>query len=296
MSRTFFAQEGLDKARPLRYCATQKGAKGLEAKEIERLLITEFRKKIYRPFCRAVGDYGLIEAGDTIAVCLSGGKDSFLLAKCMQELARHGRVEFTPVFIAMDPGYAAVTRENLLCNARRLGLDIVVYDSDIFDVVRTQACNPCFLCARMRRGHLYHYAMEQACGKIALGHHMDDVNETTLMNLFYGNAVKTMLPLVQSANYPQMKLIRPLYRVREADIEAFWAQVGMTFPGCACGMTAGEADGDRRTRTRMKALLTQLRGENPQVDKSVFTAMHNVRVKDAIGYTDANGVYRKLEE
>jgi tRNA 2-thiocytidine biosynthesis protein TtcA len=264
----------------------------MERLELERMLITTCRKTIYSPFCQGIKAYELIRAGDRIAVCVSGGKDSFLLAKCMQELALHGRVPFSLRFISLDPGYGEETCEQIARNAQALGIALEVVRAPIFEAVRAQACNPCFLCARMRRGHLYHAAMERGCNKIALGHHYDDVIETTLMNLLYGCAVKTMLPYVESANYPGMSLIRPLYKVREADISAFWREAGYTFPGCACGVTRREEDGEMRARAKVKQLIARLKEENPMVERSIFTSMQNVRVRDVIGYTDETGYHR----
>lgn len=263
----------------------------MEAHEIERLLITKFRKSIYSPFCKALKQYGLVEYGDRIAICVSGGKDSFLLAKCMQEVARHGKVPFTPVFIAMDPGFDQAIRAQLLANSQTLGLDVHLFESDIFDAIEKEDCNPCFLCARMRRGCLYKYAASMDCNKIALGHHFDDVTETTLMNLFYGSAMKTMRPMLVSDNHPGMGLIRPLYKVREADIEQFWAQTGMAFSRCGCKAAKLEQSGEQRTRAQMKRLLATLRADNPYVDRSVFASAHNVRVSDVVGYTDEDGNY-----
>lgn len=264
----------------------------LAKREAQRLLITQYRKTIYSPFCRGMDEYGLIEAGDRVAVCVSGGKDSFILALCMRELAAHGRVPFEVKFVSLDPGYREDTRTHILENADALGMKLHTVSAPVFDVIRSQDCNPCFLCARMRRGNLYHAAMDVGCNKIALGHHYDDAIETTLMNMLYGSAMKTMTPRVMSANYPGMSLIRPLYKVREADIIAFWQEAGYTFPGCACGVTRREEDGEMRTRARMKALIARLKEENPQVEKSIFASAHNVRVKDVIGYTDESGFHR----
>ena len=282
----------LDKMQVLRYLHVSGGMRVLMQKEAERLLIKKYRKTIYAPVCRAVEEYGLIEAGDRIAVCVSGGKDSFILALCMRELAAHGRVPFEVRFVSLDPGYNEETRAHLTQNAQALGIQLHTVSAPVFEVLREEDCNPCFLCARMRRGNLYHAAMDVGCNKIALGHHYDDAIETTLMNLLYGCAMKTMTPRVKSANYPGMALIRPLYRVREADILAFWQEAGYTFPGCACGVTTREEDGEMRTRARMKALIAQLKEENPMVERSIFTSTHNVRVKDVIGYTDENGFHR----
>lgn len=248
----------------------------LTQSEAVRLLITKYRKTIYSPFCRGVDEYGLIEAGDRVAACVSGGKDSFLLALCLRELAAHGRVPFEVKFISLDPGYSEQTRVHLHENAQALGIQLHTAQAPVFDIIRSQDCNPCFLCARMRRGNLYHAAMDVQCSKIALGHHYDDAIETTLMNMLYGSAMKTMVPRVKSANYPGMSLIRPLYKVREADIVAFWQEAGYTFPGCACGVTRREQDGEIRTRARMKQLIAQLKEENPQVEKSIFASAHNV--------------------
>ena len=189
-----------------------------EYKDRERSIIKKYRKTIWSRFIKAVKEYELINEGDSIMVCISGGKDSFLLAKCIQELARHGKVHFDAKFVVMDPGYKKENRELIIENAKRTNIDIEIFDSDIFNIVTNIEESPCYLCARMRRGFLYNKAKELGCNKIALGHHFDDVIETTLLNIFYGSEIKTMLPKLHSTNFPGLELIRPLYFVKEEDI------------------------------------------------------------------------------
>ena len=250
-------------------------------KEIERSIITTYRKEIWSKFVKAVSDYKLIEENDNVMVCISGGKDSFLLAKCIQELQRHGNVKFNTHYVVMDPGYNEYNRNFILDNAKILNIPLDMFESDIFDVVaNVDSKSPCYLCARMRRGYLYNHAKELGCNKIALGHHFDDVIETTLLSMFYGAEIKTMMPKLHSDNYEGIDLIRPLYLVKEASIIAWKNYNELTFINCACRFTEGCSlinDGTSK-RKEMKELIKNLRKINPSVDANIFKAMDNVNM------------------
>lgn len=250
-------------------------------KEIERSIITTYRKEIWSKFVKAVSDYKLIEENDNVMVCISGGKDSFLLAKCIQELQRHGNVKFNAHYVVMDPGYNEYNRNFILDNAKILNIPLEMFESDIFDVVaNVDSKSPCYLCARMRRGYLYNHAKELGCNKIALGHHFDDVIETTLLSMFYGAEIKTMMPKLHSDNYEGIDLIRPLYLVKEASIIAWKNYNELTFINCACRFTEGCSlinDGTSK-RKEMKELIKNLRKINPSVDVNIFKAMDNVNM------------------
>ena len=249
--------------------------------EIERSIITTYRKEIWSKFVKAVSDYKLIEENDNVMVCISGGKDSFLLAKCIQELQRHGNVKFNAHYVVMDPGYNEYNRNFILDNAKILNIPLEMFESDIFDVVaNVDSKSPCYLCARMRRGYLYNHAKELGCNKIALGHHFDDVIETTLLSMFYGAEIKTMMPKLHSDNYEGIDLIRPLYLVKEASIIAWKNYNELTFINCACRFTEGCSlinDGTSK-RKEMKELIKNLRKINPSVDANIFKAMDNVNM------------------
>lgn len=263
-----------------------------EYQKIERSLITTYRKTIWNRFTRSLSDYDLIQSGDKIAVCISGGKDSFLLAKCMQEIQRHGKVPFDLKFLTMDPGYRPENRAHIEENARRLNLDLHIFETDIFDVVADIHDSPCYLCARMRRGHLYKNAQSLGCNKIALGHHFDDVIETILMSMLYGSEMKTMMPKLHSTNYPGMQLIRPLYQVKEADIVRWAKGNGLEFIQCACRFTERRevnVNGAGGKRAEMKRLIAQFRKLSPNIEMSIFRSCHNVNLNTVIGYT-LNGV------
>ena len=250
-------------------------------KEIERSIITTYRKEIWSKFVKAVSDYKLIEENDNVMVCISGGKDSFLLAKCIQELQRHGNVKFNAHYVVMDPGYNEYNRNFILDNAKILNIPLDMFESDIFDVVaNVDSKSPCYLCARMRRGYLYNHAKELGCNKIALGHHFDDVIETTLLSMFYVAEIKTMMPKLHSDNYEGIDLIRPLYLVKEASIIAWKNYNELTFINCACRFTEGCSlinDGTSK-RKEMKELIKNLRKINPSVDANIFKAMDNVNM------------------
>lgn len=258
-------------------------------KQIERTIITTYRKRIWNNFVAAVRDYGLIKDGDRIAVCISGGKDSMLLAKCMQELKAHGKNNFELFFLVMDPGYSAENRELILSNAQLLNVPVEVFNSDIFDSVAGIEKSPCYLCARMRRGHLYKFAQSLGCNKIALGHHFDDMIETVLMSMLYNGQIQTMMPKLHSKNFEGMELIRPLYKVREADIINWKNHNGLRFLQCACRFTENCAtDSERHTskRQEVKQLIRQLKQVNPSADVNIFNSMHNVILDTVVSYKE----------
>lgn len=265
-------------------------------KEIERSIIKKYRKDIWSKFVKAVQDYELIKENDNIMVCISGGKDSFLLAKCMQELQRHGKFHFDCHYVVMDPGYNDYNRDFILDNAKTLNVPIEMFQSDIFDVVATiDSKSPCYLCARMRRGYLYSKAKELGCNKIALGHHFDDVIETTLLSMFYGSEIKTMMPKLHSDNFEGLELIRPLYLVKEDDIISWKKTNELTFINCACRFTEGCSlinDGTSK-RKEMKELIKNLRKINKEVDHNIFKSLDNVNLNCVLG-TKENGVYKSF--
>ena len=255
--------------------------------EIERSIIKKYRKDIYRKFVKAVGEYELIKENDNIMVCISGGKDSFLMAKCIQELQRHGKVKFSARYVVMNPGYSAKNKELILKNARRLNIDIEMFESDVFEVAyKLNKENPCYMCARMRRGYLYSKARELGCNKIALGHHFDDVIETTLLSMFYGSEIKTMLPKLHSTNFEGLELIRPMYLIKEKDIISWKKYNNLEFLNCACKFTEkcslDEADSKR---LEMKKLIESLRKTNKEVDHNIFKSLDNVNLNCVLGYT-----------
>ena len=261
-------------------------ARDLEpCQKIERSIITKFRKTLWRPFIEAEKRYELIQAGDRIAVCISGGKDSMLLAKLMQELARHSDVPFSLTFLVMDPGYSEPNRRRLEENAALLQVPVTVFQSDIFAVANAAAHDACYLCARMRRGWLYSKAQELGCNKIALGHHFSDVIETTLIGMFWGAQLQAMLPKLHSTNFPGMELIRPLYCVHEDDIIAWARYNDLHFLRCACRFTEGTATGELSSkRQEVKELLRTLRRDEPNIEKNIFTSLHAVCLDTFPGY------------
>lgn len=261
--------------------------------EIERSIVKKFRKEIWRKFTKAINEYELIQDGDKIAVCISGGKDSMLMAKLFQELERHGKKNFEVVFLVMNPGYNEINYETIVNNAKILNVPITVFTSEIFDIVAGEEESPCYLCARMRRGHLYSKAKELGCNKIALGHHFDDVIETILMGMLYGAQVQTMMPKLHSTNFPGMELIRPLYLVREEDIIHWMNYNDLHFIQCACRFTescascGGTEKGSKRAE--IKDLIRELRKKNPYIEKNIFRSVENVNLNTVIGYKK-NGV------
>ena len=256
-------------------------------KEIERSIIKKYRKEIWSKFVKAVQDYELIKENDKIMVCISGGKDSFLLAKCIEELIRHGKFPFEAKYVVMDPGYSDKHKMEIMETARVLNIDIEIFKSDIFDsVINMEAASPCYMCARMRRGCLYNKAKELGCNKIALGHHFNDVIETTLLSMFYGSEVKTMLPKLHSDNFPGLELIRPLYLVKEESIISWMKSNDLRFINCACRLTENISDIDKinSKRKEIKNLINEIKKVNPNVDMNIFKAMDNVNCDGVLTY------------
>ena len=266
--------------------------------EIERSIIKKYRKEIWSKFIKAIQDYKLIEENDNVMVCISGGKDSFLLAKCIQELSRHGKVKFNAHFVTMDPGYNEYNRSMIIKNAEMLNIPLEMFNTDIFDVVSSIDNKvSCYLCARMRRGNLYSKAKELGCNKIALGHHFDDVIETTLLSMFYGSEIKTMMPKLHSENFEGLELIRPMYLIKEEDIISWKNSNDLTFINCACRFTEScttEDDGTSK-RKEMKNLIKNLRKANKNVDHNIFKALDNVNLNCILG-TKKNGEYKSFLE
>ena len=257
--------------------------------DIEQSLRKKFKKSIWSKFTKAVRDYELVQEGDKIAVCISGGKDSMLMAKLFQELQRHHKVEFELVFLVMDPGYSAANRQIIENNAKKLGIPITIFESDIFDAVFEIEKSPCYLCARMRRGHLYHQAKQLGCNKIALGHHYDDVIETILMGMLYGAQMQTMMPKLHSTNFEGMELIRPLYLVREDDIKKWRDYNNLYFLQCACKFTetcsSCQDNGQNNSkRLEVKNLIREMKKTNPYVEGNIFKSVENVNLSTIIAY------------
>ena len=257
-------------------------------KKAERSIIKTYRKQLWSRFTRAINDYELIKDGDKIAVCISGGKDSMLMAKLFQELYRHGKQNFEVVYLVMNPGYNKMNYQAILNNARVLGVPITVFESKIFDIVADEENSPCYLCARMRRGALYSKAKELGCNKIALGHHYDDVIETILMGMLYGGQVQTMMPKLHSNNFEGMELIRPMYLVREADIIRWAAFNDLHFIQCACRFTescascGGTEKGSKRAE--IKRLIASLAEMEPVIENNIFSSVENVNLSTIIAY------------
>lgn len=259
-----------------------------KAKDVEQSLRKKFKKTIWSRFTKAINTYELVKPGDVIAVCISGGKDSMLMAKCFQELKLHNKFEFEVKFLVMDPGYSPANRKVIEENARNLNIPITIFESDIFDSVYHVEKSPCYLCARMRRGHLYHFAKELGCNKIALGHHYDDVIETILMGMLYGAQIQTMMPKLHSTNFEGMELIRPLYLVREDDIKAWRDYNGLHFIQCACKFTdtcsTCNNEENRSKRVEIKELIKTLKQVNPYVEGNIFKSVENVNLDTVVAY------------
>ena len=263
---------------------------------IERSIIKKYRKEIWNPFTYAVKKYELIREGDSIAVCISGGKDSMLLAKLMQEIHAHGGVPFTLKFIVMDPGYNPANRAKIEGNLAKLNIDAEIFTSDIFDIANNAGGNPCYLCARMRRGTLYAKAREIGCTKIALGHHFNDVIETTVMGMFFGAQIQAMLPKLHSTNFPGMELIRPMYCIHEEDILAWCRYNGLSFIQCACRFTEYAAKNETVSkRKEVKELLRFLKKDNPDIEKSIFNSIHTVSLDTMVGWKTKGEEHTFLE-
>ena len=259
--------------------------------EIERSIIKRFRKEIWSKFVKAVSEYQLINENDSIMVCISGGKDSFLLAKCIEELQKHGKFYFKAHYVVMDPGYSTKHKKDIIDVAKTLNLNIDIFKSDIFEVAdKISYDNPCYLCARMRRGYLYNKAKELGCNKIALGHHFNDVIETSLMSMFYSSEIKTMMPKLKSDHFEGLELIRPLYLVKEEDIIAWKNYHNLNFINCACRFTneCSINDGTSK-RKEIKELIKNLKKINPNIDKNIFKSLDNVNLNCVLGYSK-NGI------
>ena len=266
---------------------------------VERSINKKFRKELWKPFIYAVKRYELIQPGDKIAVCISGGKDSMLMAKLMQELHRHSDVPFEVVYLVMDPGYNEINRRKIESNAQFLRIPITVFETDIFAIANSTEQSPCYLCARMRRGHLYSKAQELGCNKIALGHHFNDVIETTVMGMFYGSQLQAMPPKLHSKNFAGMELIRPLYCVHEEDILAWKRYNDLEFIQCACRFTENctmcDNGGGGSKRQEIKLLLRRLRRDNPNIEKSIFNSIHAVSLDTMVGFKTKGQEHSFLE-
>jgi tRNA(Ile)-lysidine synthase TilS/MesJ len=258
------------------------------SQEIERSIIKKFRKSIWNRFIMGIKEYQLINSGDKVAVCISGGKDSMLMAKCMQHLQKYSDVPFEVEYLVMNPGYNEINKQKILENAEILGLPIKMFETQIFDIVADIDDSPCYLCARMRRGYLYSHAKELGCNKIALGHHFDDVIETILMGMLYGGQVQTMMPKLHSSNFEGMELIRPMYMVKESDIIAWKQYNDLQFIQCACRFTENctmcDNGGGGSKRQEMKTLIKSFRQINPNIENNIFRSVENVNLDTIISY------------
>ena len=263
----------------------------------EESIRKKFRKKLFSRFTKAIVEYELIQPNDKIAVCISGGKDSFAMAKLFQELKRHNKIPFEIIFLLMDPGYNAENREKIETNAKLLNIPLTVFETDIFESVFNIEKSPCYLCARMRRGHLYHRAKDLGCNKIALGHHYDDVIETILMGMLYGGQMQTMMPKLKSDNFEGMELIRPMYLIREETIKAWRYYNGLEFIRCACKFTEGAArDPSGSKRQKVKELIRTLEKDDPGIEQNIFRSVENVNLKTVITYKDKEGVRHRFTD
>lgn len=257
----------------------------MELKEIEKSIIKKYRKEIWTPFIKGINEYKLISENDKIAICISGGKDSFLLAKCMQEIKKHGKMHFDLEFIVMNPGYNDKNLELIKSNAKQLSIPIHIFESEIFNTVdEISKENPCYLCARMRRGYLYSEAKKLGCNKIALGHHFDDVIETILLSIIYGGEMKTMMPKLHSTNFEDMELIRPLVFVKEESIISWAKHCDLKFLNCACKFTEKSQIEDNSKRKEIKELIRNLRKINPYIETNIYKSSKNVNLDAIIEY------------
>ena len=266
-------------------------------KEIERSIIKTYRKEIWSKFVKAVIDYELIKENDKVMVCISGGKDSFLLAKCIEELQKHGKYSFEVKYVVMDPGYSDYNRKMIEDTARELNIPIEIFESDIFEVAnKLSPDSPCYMCAKMRRGFLYSKAKELGCNKIALGHHFDDVIETTLLSMLYGAEIKTMMPKLHSDNFEGIELIRPLYLVKENAITAWRDKHNLKFINCACSFTEKSSREDISKRKEIKFLIRELKKVNNDADFNIFKALDNVNLNCVLSYKKNKEKHSFLEE
>ena len=271
----------------------------MTAGEIRKTLQREFVRTIRKPFVDAVKEYDMVRPGDSVAVCISGGKDSMLMAKLMQLLQRYREVPFEVVFLVMDPGYNEINRNKIKSNAALLHIPITVFETDVFEVANNSEKNPCYLCARMRRGYLYSKAQSLGCNKIALGHHFNDVIETTVMSMFYGSQMQAMLPKLHSTNFAGMELIRPLYCIHEEDILAWKQYNDLEFIQCACRFTerCATCGGEKGSkRDEMKELIAELRKRCDTIDMNIFNSVHNINLKTVIGYHKGDWSYNFLDD
>ncbi len=268
-------------------------------KEVEKSIITTYRKKVWKKFVKGINEFDMIQEGDKIAVCMSGGKDSMLMAKCFQEIQRHGKMNFELVFLVMNPGYNDENRQRIIDNAKLLNVPITMFNTDIFARVEHIEDNPCYLCARMRRGYLYIKAQELGCNKIALGHHFDDVIETILLGMFYGAQLQTMMPKVRSTFHPGMQLIRPMYLVKEEDIIHWMHRNELKFINCACRFTEqcniDENDPGTSKRKEIKLLIKQLRKTYKNIDMNIYKSVQNVNLSTIISYKKDGEVHHFLD-
>ena len=268
-----------------------------KAEEVETSIRKTFHKTIFAKFCRAICEYDLIQPNDKIAVCISGGKDSMLMAKLFQELKRHNKIPFELVFIIMDPGYSPANRQLIENNAKMLDIPATIFTTNIFANVYQVEKSPCYLCARMRRGHLYSQAQKLGCNKIALGHHYDDVIETILMGMLYGGQIQTMMPKLYSKNFPGMQLIRPMYLIRENDILRWRDENQLKFIQCACKFTEQNATDEHNSKRKaVKELIAQLKQKDPQIERNIFRSMENVNLATVITYKDKSGNYHNFRD
>ncbi len=268
--------------------------------EVERSIYKKYRKNIWKRFIAGINEYEMIKPGDCIAVCISGGKDSMLLAKCIQYLQKHSDFPFEAKYLVLDPGYSEENRERIINNAALLNIPVNVFDADIFNYVDEVEKSPCYMCARMRRGYLYKYAKSLGCNKIALGHHFDDVIETVLLSMIYGAEIKTMMPKLHSTNFEGMELIRPLYMVREADIIAWARYNDLHFLQCACHFTKKNEEHSEEEMTskrkEMKELISHFRKINSNIEMNIFRSVHNVNLETVIGYHKGDFKYNFLDD
>ena len=266
---------------------------------VERSIQKKYRRELWTPFVRAIKRYELVREGDRIAVCISGGKDSMLMAKLFQMLERISEIPFSAVYLVMDPGYNELNRKKIEDNAAMLHVPVKIFETGIFDVANSAGKSPCYLCARMRRGALYAKAKELGCNKIALGHHMDDVIETTVMAMFYGSQLQAMMPKLHSTNFEGMELIRPMYCVREEDIVSWKRYNGLDFIRCACRFTENNAASDNGAgdskRQEIKNLIRSLREDNPDIERSIFNSIHSVHLDTFPGYKTGGVKHSFLE-
>ena len=268
-----------------------------KCEEVEKSIMTTFRQTIWTKFRKAIKEYELIQDGDKIAVCISGGKDSMLMAKCFQELKRHNKINFEVVYLVMNPGYSDENKQKIISNAKDLNIPIEMFETKIFDVVSEIDDNPCFICSKIRRGHLYKKAKELGCNKIALGHHFDDVIETILMGMLYGSQIQTMMPKLYSSYHPDMQLIRPMYYIKESDIIRWQKRNNLEFIKCACKISEiKELTGKNASkRDEIKELISNLRKKYKNIDINIFRSVENVNLNAIISYQDGKEKHHFLD-